>query len=75
MDARILEGIERYLSGEQVGVSTSIADYITYGYGRLDQYGHWEYPVPTYVVEIVGELRRENAQLKEKLNIIKDMTS
>jgi hypothetical protein len=45
-----LEGIRRFLAGEKVGVSTGIDDSLTYGYGRLDEFGFWEFPVPRWVI-------------------------
>ena len=48
-------GLLRLISGEQIGVSTSIADTITYGYGDLDFNGFWEYPVPEDVVSLFQE--------------------
>ncbi len=32
--------------GVKPHVSTGIHGYLTYGYGELDEYGFWEYPLP-----------------------------
>jgi len=47
-------GIHKFLRGEKVGVTTSIADTIEYGYGELDVNGFWEYPVPRELVHFVN---------------------
>lgn len=51
-----LRGLQRLLSGEQVGVSTDICGQTTYGYGTLSDYGYWEFPVP---VEAVRKVQAE----------------
>lgn len=61
------QGIIMFLSGRQIGVSTSIADTITYGYGKLDFNGYWQFPVPEIVVNYVQEMRDEIKQLKMQL--------
>ena len=48
-------------------MSTSIADTITYGYGKLDFNGYWQFPVPEIVVDYVQEMRDEIKQLKMQL--------
>lgn len=60
-------GIIMFLSGRKIGVSTSIADTTTYGYGKLDFNGYWEFPVPEIVVDCVQEMRDEIEDLKNKL--------
>ena len=38
--------IERYQSGEQPSCSFSIDEiHFTYGYGQLDDFGHWEFEI------------------------------
>ena len=49
-------GLMRLISGEQIGVSTSIADTTTYGYGDLDFNGFWEYPVSEDVVHLFQKI-------------------
>lgn len=61
------QGIILFLSGRQIGVSTSIADTITYGYGELDFNGYWQFPVPEIVVNYVHQMRDEIKQLKLQL--------
>lgn len=39
------EALRRYQSGETLHFSTGIDERITYGYGELDQYGFWEFPL------------------------------
>ena len=31
--------------GKQVNISTDIAGYISYGYGKLDNNGFWQFPI------------------------------
>lgn len=40
------EAIRRFRDGEKPSYSTGICESITAGYGRLDQYGYWEFPLP-----------------------------
>lgn len=37
--------IERYKNGEKPNVSSTLEDEITYGYGEVDEYGFWEFPL------------------------------
>jgi len=39
------EAIERFLCGEQYGTSTDISGETTHGYGILDDYGWFQYPL------------------------------
>ena len=32
-------------SGFKYGVSTDIAGFISFGYGKLDSYGFWQFPI------------------------------
>lgn len=51
-DEKMVEGVRRFLAGEQVGASTGIAaDEPTYGYGNLDINGYWEFWVPEALVQ------------------------
>lgn len=50
-DLALMEGIRRYLLGEQIGASMDISDTPSYGYGKLDNYGFWEFPVPAALVD------------------------
>ena len=58
-----LEGIRRLCRGEQIHGSTSIAGSATYGYGKLDDNGYWEFPVPEEFIDTV----QERNDLKESL--------
>jgi hypothetical protein len=40
------EAIKRFENGERPSYSTGICESVTAGYGRLDDYGYWEYPLP-----------------------------
>lgn len=40
------EGLRRLAAGEKTCFSTGIDGRMTYGYGRLDKNGFWEFPVP-----------------------------
>ncbi len=46
------EGTKRFLNGEKLGVSTDISGSPTYGYGKLDNNGYWEFPVPEWVIRL-----------------------
>jgi hypothetical protein len=59
-----LEGIRRFLRGEQVGVSTGICDSTTYGYGTLDPNGYWQYPVPPALVALRGQLATAQQEIE-----------
>lgn len=39
------EAIKRWEAGEQPGFSTGICESLTCGYGNLDNYGYWEFPL------------------------------
>lgn len=43
---REAEARRRQAAGQKPGASTGIHGYITYGYGELDEFGFWEYPLP-----------------------------
>jgi hypothetical protein len=45
MDKYHKEAVNRYIPGEQLSVTINIADQTVYGYGYLDAYGFWEYPL------------------------------
>ena len=38
-------GLKYYLEGKPLGVSTDIVGNVTYGYGKLDDHGFWEFPI------------------------------
>lgn len=40
------EAIRRLLEGQQPKFSSDIADQLTAGYGKLDELGCWEFPLP-----------------------------
>ena len=39
------------LGDRYIGVSSGICGSTTYGYGKLDANGYWEYPVPAWFYE------------------------
>ena len=39
------EAIRRHGAGEPVRFSTGIDGRLTYGYGNIDEYGFWQYPL------------------------------
>lgn len=38
--------IALYETGHKLSFSTDIAGYLSYGYGRLDDNGFWQWPLP-----------------------------
>lgn len=55
------EAQQRWQQGELPCFSTDLADQITAGYGNLDAFGNWEYPLfpGVYYLEELRQ-RREN---------------
>lgn len=41
-----IEAIRRFEAGEKPGYSSGIDEALTCGYGELDDYGFWEFPLP-----------------------------
>lgn len=39
------EAQQRWKAGEQPGFSSDIGGFITCGYGKLDDYGIWQFPL------------------------------
>lgn len=55
-DKATAEGLRRFLNGEQWSCSTFIDEVTTtYGYGKLDELGCWEFPLPKAVVALLEE--------------------
>lgn len=70
-DQRI--AFERFLDGEEYGISTNIADIITMGYGTLDQNGFWEFELPyEFVFEFLctGNLEKYKLSAEYILDIV-----
>ena len=44
-------GFYKLAAGEEPSISTGICGSTTIGYGRLDQYGYWECPLPNELVD------------------------
>ena len=65
----VLEGLRLFLAGKEYGVSSGIDGSITYGYGELDEFGFWEYPVWEGLIELgrASVLKAELARVN-KLN-------
>jgi hypothetical protein len=60
-----LEAKKRYEFGERLNFSTGIDGHITYGYGELDEFGFWEFPLRYEFLnsdhkELVDRFYREN---------------
>lgn len=54
--------VSRYRSGEKLNFSTGTHEMVTYGYGKLDFNGFFEYPLPYY------ELNSEHQKLVNELD-------
>jgi hypothetical protein len=52
-----LQAFLRWSRGEKFGVSTSIVDELTYGYGKLDELGFWEFPLPPDFIERINNIK------------------
>lgn len=55
------EAEERWARGEHPGFSTGICESLTCGYGKLDDYGYWQFPL--YPAE---DYLRPGAKYKER---------
>lgn len=44
------KALKRFFAGEVPCFSTGIDDLITAGYGRLDDHGFWQYPLPWFFI-------------------------
>lgn len=61
--------ISRYFKGETPNCSTSIDENtLTYGYGELDDYGFWQFQIPSVFLnkgeaKTVSELKRKHSCL------------
>lgn len=60
LDDREQKAREMMVAGIKPGVSSDIADNLTYGYGFLDQFGYWQYPV--YEDEIPESMRTKKVE-------------
>jgi hypothetical protein len=67
-----MEGIRRFLAGEQLGASTDITETPSYGYGTLDVNGFWEFPVPPEVAEMNRRNRAHEAEIARLTNELDD---
>jgi hypothetical protein len=62
------EAIKRWEAGEDPCFSTGICESTTCGYGKLDEYGYWQfplYPAEEYL-ELMKQRRSKNATLRCK---------
>ena len=57
VDEFSIAGLTCYLRGENPSFSTSISEELTAGFGKLDEYGDWEFPIPYELVETVKQLQ------------------
>lgn len=65
IETATLKAIHKFCDGEQYGVSTSIADTTTYGYGNLDDNGFWEFPLPAKLAELNRRIKQSDELLVE----------
>lgn len=65
MDKNTRTAIDRFFNGEPYGVSTGVHDKLTYGYGKLDSNGFWEYEIPSWVVN--GVYNEKKVERLEKM--------
>jgi len=54
----VMFGLFRMLGGEQISASSGIDGSNTYGYGKLDEHGFWEFPVPENFYDRFAAFRR-----------------
>jgi len=54
--------ILKYRTGEKLQFSTGIHGQMTYGFGDLDDWGFWQYPLP------YKELRKDHKDAVDSLN-------
>ena len=47
----VREAFKRYLRGDVLYFSSGICETLTAGYGKIDQYGYWEFPLPSNFVD------------------------
>lgn len=47
----VREAFKRYLRGDPIYFSSGICDTLTGGFGKIDQYGYWEFPMPSNFVD------------------------
>lgn len=50
LKAAELIALGMFIDGEKLNYSSDLAEFITIGYGKLDPYGEWEYPLPVQLV-------------------------
>ena len=62
----VLEGFRRFLAGEKYKVSSGIDGSMTYGYGELDEFGFWEYPVWEGLVKLGRAKEKAEAERDEQ---------
>lgn len=61
------EAMRRYLSGEKPFYSTGICESLTCGYGKLDEYGYFEFPLKESILKYLTEVQMHNKELDLKL--------
>lgn len=68
--------IRRFLAGEKPGVTSNIAEELSYGYGDCDGNGFWQYQLPVELVEMGRSLaaaREREGRMREALEHLKQL--
>lgn len=65
---REYEAIQRWNAGETPSFSSDVADFLTCGYGKLNQWGDWEFPL--YPARKYAELLKKRLSSCPKERII-----
>lgn len=60
-------GLPYYLEGKALGVSSDIAGNVTYGYGKLDDLGFWEFPLHPSMKEKYKTIHEERRQERKSV--------
>lgn len=50
-DRDVREAFKRYLRGDLLTFSTGICESLTAGFGKCNDYGYWEYPLPAKFID------------------------
>lgn len=50
-ESDIREAFRRYLCGDKLSFSSGICEGLTAGFGEINEYGYWEYPLPMNFVD------------------------
>lgn len=50
-EADVREAFTRYLRGDRLSFSSGICESLTAGFGEINNYGYWEYPLPAKFID------------------------